>query len=524
MSKKSKEGYLQCAVETYGGGIWHTWFDRDLSLAGRVIVETDAARFESRLVHIRRPLLRVPSLAIHLDRSVNDAFRFSQEDHLQPILGLADALNQPAPASSDAVDEPTMASKHHPVLLELLAQELHVRADQIQDFELSLFDTQPPVPGGVANEFLFTPRVDNQMTCFCATEALINAVVDLDTMDSAKSIRAIALFDNEEVGSVSHHGAESDLLWSMVHRLAGLQVPGASAPRAAPHELVEQSLARSFLISSDTAHGTCAVSRSRAPKLRVDPRGAPASGTRPPLTQKLNHGPVIKTNAKQRYASTAVTTFLLRRVAKRAGVPLQEFEVRNDCPCGSTIGPMLSKVRRRLTPAHPHGRHGQPAAEHALDSRGVWHARRRLQDPPGTWPADPVHRVFPQLRRDRRRAPRRLGLGRVRRRPRRRRSVDRGHRVGPLPHLHVGLAEEQHLLAHFVHQQVLHLVPRPRRGARVHLRAPNAVVAHRAGRRLERHVGKQAVRGTDRRVALGLRVWVSRATYRDPCPAPATQS
>lgn len=333
VSRRTKEGYLQCSVETYGGGIWHTWFDRDLSLAGRVIVASDKeqSRFVSRLVHIRRPLMRVPTLAIHLNRSANEAFKFNQEDQLQPIMGLADMLNQPrSTPDADAVGKPTMASKHHPVLLELLAQELEVPVEFIQDFELSLFDTNAPTAGGVSNEFLFTPRVDNQMSCFCATEALIASVLDPDALDRATSIRAIALFDNEEVGSVSYQGAESNLLWSMLHRLAGLRVIGAPESTASDQELTEQSLSRSFLISSDTAHA-------------VHPNYASVHEEH--LRPKLNQGPVIKTNAKQRYASTAVTTFLLRRIAKRAGVPLQEFEVRNDCPCGSTIGPMLSKVR-----------------------------------------------------------------------------------------------------------------------------------------------------------------------------------
>lgn len=348
VSKKSKEGYLQCSVETYGGGQWHTWFDRDLSLAGRVIVAANDApsRFVSRLVHIRRPLLRVPTLAIHLNRSVNEAFKFNQEDQLQPILGLAESLNQPAAPASDAVGVPAMGSKHHPALLALLASELGVAVEAIEDFELSLYDTNPPTAGGLHNEFLFAPRVDNQMSCFCATEALIASVVDIDAVEQAKSIRAIALFDHEEVGSVSHQGAESSLLWSMVHRLAGLAVPGAPSTSASAPELFEQSLARSFLISSDTAHGT---STALTPAVHPNYASVHEEHLRP----KMNAGPVLKTNAKQRYASNAVTTFLLRRVAKRAGVPLQEFEVRNDCPCGSTIGPMLSKAVRTVDLGNP---------------------------------------------------------------------------------------------------------------------------------------------------------------------------
>lgn len=343
-STRSKEGYLQCSVETYGGGLWATWFDRDLSLAGRVIVATSDAqnKFESRLVHVRRPLLRVPTLAIHLNRTANEAFKFNQEDNLQPILGLEDALNATADKlnaqANHGVGTPTMESKHHPVLLQLLAEELGCQVSHIQDFELSLYDTQAPAAGGIANEFLFAPRVDNQMSCFCATEGLINSLEGKDALQNVSSIRAIALFDNEEVGSVSYQGAESNLVWSMIHRLAALAVQSASSGPLNSQALFDQSLARSFLISSDTAHA-------------VHPNYASIHEQN--LRPKINAGPVIKTNAKQRYASTAVTTFLLRRIAKLADVPLQEFEVRNDCACGSTIGPMLSKQVRTVDLGNP---------------------------------------------------------------------------------------------------------------------------------------------------------------------------
>lgn len=344
ISNRSKEGYLQCSVETYGGGLWATWFDRDLSLAGRVIVATsdEQTKFVSRLVHIRRPLLRIPTLAIHLNRSANEAFKFNQEDNLQPILGLADALNSPAENMNatnvnPGVGTPSMETKHHPVLLQLLSEELGCSASHIQDFELSLYDTQAPAAGGIANEFLFAPRVDNQMSCFCATEGLIDSLEQEDALEDSSSIRAIALFDNEEVGSVSYQGAESNLVWSMIHRLAALSVRGSTVS-INNQALFDQSLARSFLISSDTSHA-------------VHPNYASVHEQN--LRPKINAGPVIKMNAKQRYASTAVTTFLLRRVAKLAGVPLQEFEVRNDCACGSTIGPMLSKHVRTIDLGNP---------------------------------------------------------------------------------------------------------------------------------------------------------------------------
>ncbi|WFD42257.1 aspartyl aminopeptidase [Malassezia psittaci] len=342
ISTRSKEGYLQCSIETYGGGLWATWFDRDLSLAGRVIIATpdEQTKFVSRLVCVRRPLLRIPTLAIHLNRTANEAFKFNQEDNLQPVFGLEEALNSTAQKLNGAesqADVSSPASRHHPLLLQLLAEELNCKVSHIQDFELSLYDTQAPAAGGIMNEFLFSPRVDNQMSCFCATEGLIDSVKGDDALNSSGSIRAIALFDNEEVGSVSNQGAESNLVWSLVHRLAALVVRGA-AGSTNDMALFDQSLANSFLISSDTAHA-------------VHPNYASIHEQN--LRPKINAGPVIKTNSKQRYASTAITTFLIRRIAKMADVPLQEFEVRNDCACGSTIGPMLSKMVRTVDLGNP---------------------------------------------------------------------------------------------------------------------------------------------------------------------------
>lgn len=337
VSKKTRDGYLQCGVETYGGGIWASWFDRDLGLAGRVIVSdsTQHSSFTGKLVHIKRPILRIPTLAIHLNRTVNEAFKFNQEDNTIPILGLAteqlnkraEAALETAKATPQAVGSPTMSDKHHSVLLDLLASELGISVEQIQDFELSLYDTQQASIGGIDNEFIHSPRLDNQMSCFCATEALIASLSKPEALADSSSIRAIALFDNEEVGSVSTHGAESNMLPSLIQRLVSLPVSTTSSPAAS--NLYEQAIARSFLLSSDMAHG-------------FHPNYASfyEENHRP----KLNQGPVIKTNVKQRYATTGPTAFLVRRIAQEAQVPLQSFVVKNDVPCGSTIGPMLSKL------------------------------------------------------------------------------------------------------------------------------------------------------------------------------------
>lgn len=180
-----------------------------------------------------------------------------------PILGLqeaaANALNQPiqiepddSNATSSAVGTPTMTIKHHSSLLDLLASELSIEVSQIQDFELSLYDTQPASIGGINNEFIHSPRLDNQMSCFCSTEALIESLKDGESLKESKNIRAIALFDNEEVGSVSTHGAESNMLASTVKRLASIQIKNGVELKNDEHRnftAFERSISKSFLIS-----------------------------------------------------------------------------------------------------------------------------------------------------------------------------------------------------------------------------------------------------------------------------------
>lgn len=183
-----------------------------------------------------------------------------------PILGLqeaaANALNQPIQiepddsntTSSAAVGTPTMTIKHHSSLLDLLASELSIEVSQIQDFELSLYDTQPASIGGINNEFIHSPRLDNQMSCFCSTEALIESLKEGngESLKESKNIRAIALFDNEEVGSVSTHGAESNMLASTVKRLASIQIKNGVELKNDEHRnftAFERSISKSFLIS-----------------------------------------------------------------------------------------------------------------------------------------------------------------------------------------------------------------------------------------------------------------------------------
>ncbi|CAO3607208.1 unnamed protein product [Cunninghamella blakesleeana] len=316
VSKKKGSGYLQVGCQVYGGLLAHTWFDRDLSIAGRVLVELQDGTFKNSLVKVDRPLLRIPTLAIHLDRTVNDGFKFNKETQLAPILAteVKAALSGIEKSENVAAEE-----SHHPLLVRILADELNVNPSQIHDFELALYDTQGSAIGGACNEFIFSPRLDNLEMSYVSIQALINA----KGLEKDKNIRLVALFDNEEVGSLTAHGADSNLLPTTLQRLANTDVLGISASSTA----FEEAVTKSILVSADMAH---AIHPNYSDKHEENHR---------PLMHK---GTVIKINANQRYATTAVTTLVLKELAKRHNIPIQEFVVRNDSPCGSTIGPMLS--------------------------------------------------------------------------------------------------------------------------------------------------------------------------------------
>jgi aspartyl aminopeptidase len=214
-------GHLQVGVECYGGGLWHTWFDRDLSLAGRVLIKQCDGTYVHNLVKIDRPILRIPTLAIHLDRSVNDSFTFNKEVQLTPILALSaeKELNKSVIPKDASATNNFASENHHTVLLDILAKEMGVAVDSIQDFELCLFDTQPASIGGANNEFIHSARLDNLMMSFCGVEALLNSC--RNTCNDHQ-VRVLALFDNEEVGSNTAHGADSNILEVTLKRISSI--------------------------------------------------------------------------------------------------------------------------------------------------------------------------------------------------------------------------------------------------------------------------------------------------------------
>eukprot|EP01012_Entosiphon_sulcatum_P020338 TRINITY_DN2530_c0_g1_i1.p1 TRINITY_DN2530_c0_g1~~TRINITY_DN2530_c0_g1_i1.p1 ORF type:complete len:477 (-),score=94.85 TRINITY_DN2530_c0_g1_i1:19-1428(-) len=313
VSATGRTGFQQVSVATYGGGLWHTWFDRDLTVAGRVIYrEGDALQY--KLVHVKRPILRVPTLCIHLQSDEErSAFKPNKEAHITPVLctQLAAQLNAFPEATSD------IEKKHHPVLLSIVAKEANIPASSIVDFELSVVDTQPAVIGGALEEFVFSPRLDNLTSSFIALEALIQSQ---ESLAEDPQVRVIALFDNEEVGSDSVAGAGCTHVESLINRLS------AELLKERP-DIDSISRANSFMLSADLAHAVHPCYTAKHHDLHQP---------------QIHKGVVFKFNFNQRYATNARTAAPVRELARRNNIPIQDFMVANDTPCGSTIGPILS--------------------------------------------------------------------------------------------------------------------------------------------------------------------------------------
>lgn len=293
-------GYRQLAVETYGGVLLHTWLDRDLSVAGRVWLRDASGALRPALVDLRRPVLRIPSLAIHLSREIRtEGLKLNAQDHTMPVLGL-----EAAPGLSDvlrrALREAGATDETDP---------------QVCGYDLMLYDTQPAAVGGVDDAFVYASRLDNLGSCHAALRALLAA-----ERGASAGTRVIVLYDHEEVGSRSAEGAQGTLLADVLARcVEGFEGDGRQG--------LARALARSCLVSADMAH---AVHPNYADKHEA--RHRPVIG----------RGPVIKTNVERSYASDGATAARFAALCAAAGVEPQHFASRNDMPCGSTIGPITA--------------------------------------------------------------------------------------------------------------------------------------------------------------------------------------
>lgn len=344
--RQLSQGYIQLAVECYGGGLWNTWFDRDLGLSGRVLVRnSENGTIEQKFVKIDKPILRIPNLAIHLQTAKErEAFAFNKEDHLVPILSLevkkalggssGSGTADDADSDGDVDDSPPddgWIEHQESLLLQLISSELDVEISSIVDFELNLFDIQKASLGGIYSEFIHSARLDNLASCFMAVQALVEYVTENDgeALDNDEDVSLIALFDHEEVGSSSATGAGSPIMGEAVKRVCNaFSKANNSDDKKDMVETYQSSISKSFVLSVDQAHAVHANYASKHEKNH---------------SPKMNDGMVIKRNSNQRYATTGITGFIVREIARKAGMkPVQEFVVRNDCGCGSTIGPIIS--------------------------------------------------------------------------------------------------------------------------------------------------------------------------------------
>jgi len=289
------DGLVRLGVEVYGGPILATFTDRDLSLAGRVNVR-DGAGFASRLVRFDEPLVRLPNLAIHMNREVNEqGLKLHKQNELPLLLAMAKAGEDP--------DE---------VFRRLLAERLGGAGDAILNWELNAYDTQKGAFWGPDQEFIADSQLDNLASCHAALTALLDVAAPTAT-------NLCALFDHEEVGSESAAGAGGSFVADVIARIAAAQ--------GLDEEDRRRALARSFFISADMAHAW-------HPNF-------PAA-YEPCHKVLVNGGPVIKLNANQRYSTGAETAARFMALCQAAGVPVQQYSHRSDLGCGSTIGPIVA--------------------------------------------------------------------------------------------------------------------------------------------------------------------------------------
>jgi aspartyl aminopeptidase len=293
-----RAGWRQLGVEVYGGALVNSWLDRDLGFAGRVAVRdrSSPGGHQVRLLHVDRPLLRVPQLAIHLDREINErGLQLNKQSHLVPVWGLGE------PVEGD--------------LVAFVAAELGVASADVLGWDLMLHDVVASTVGGAGSDLVFAPRLDNLCSCHSGLEALVRVAGG----EAGTVVPVVSLFDHEEIGSTSSTGAAGTVLAQVLERTVLCRGGGRA-------ELL-RALAGSLCVSADMAHAT----HPNYPE-RHEPSHPIA----------LNAGPVVKINANQRYASDATSIAAFELACDRAGVPTQRYIHRTDLACGSTIGPMTA--------------------------------------------------------------------------------------------------------------------------------------------------------------------------------------
>jgi aspartyl aminopeptidase len=337
--------YLQLGVEVYGGVLLNPWFDRDLSLAGRVSFLNEEGAIDHQLIDLEKAIAVIPSLAIHLDKDANSKRSIDQQKHLPPVL-----MKLPEKDVETKADFKEILLKVVNFNIEQASAEQtdvkQSRAVKVLDYELSFYDVQPPAVIGLHDDFIASARLDNLLSCYTGLMALLDS-------DGKQNVLLVCN-DHEEVGSMSAAGAQGPFLKSVLERMCESD------------EDVSRLIANSMMISADNAHG---VHPNYADK--HDANHGPI----------LNNGPVIKVNSNQRYASNSETSALFKYLCELADVPVQSFVVRSDMACGSTIGPITASEIGVKT----------------VDVGVPTFAMHSIRELAGRWDAFYLYRVFKQF-------------------------------------------------------------------------------------------------------------------------------
>ncbi|EJT98395.1 peptidase M18 aminopeptidase I [Dacryopinax primogenitus] len=319
-SKDEKGGFLRLGAAPYSGGgpstKWDashsTWWDRDLSLAGRVLVKGKDGKVIQKLVNLGKPIARIPSLAKHFGEPALGPFNF--ETNMVPIIGMS--------SEKEDTDIPGVIGKQHSArLLKAIAKELGVSAQDIVDFDLELYDITPSVFLGLDDEFISSPRLDDKLCSFAAISALLASSSDPEFFEQSGTISMVALFDTEEIGSRLRQGAKSNFLQIVAERT----VEALGGKGKGPYG---QVMANSFMASADVTHS-------------LNPNFSEVYlSTAAPL---LNKGIACKVDPNGNTTSNATSMALVRKIGEKYGCEVQLFHIRNDSRSGGTVGPMLSE-------------------------------------------------------------------------------------------------------------------------------------------------------------------------------------
>lgn len=296
-----KGSFLRMSVEPYGGGIHATWLDRNLSVAGRIVMEDHRGNLESRFIDLKDPVAIIPNQAIHMNREMNKGVEYNKQNHLQAVFtGVSQETN---------TEEPAVLFRR------LISQKAKLDPEKIVDMELYLYDVQPGMINGMNNELISSARIDNLAMCHSICEAIINTPERDETS-------VAAFFDNEEVGNKTLQGADSSFLKDLLDRITLVSSGGSM-------EDTYRSRALSFAISADGAHG-------HHPNY--------TDSHDPEYTPVINGGPVIKISSSYRYSTTSETAPVFKKLCTDVSVPYQELINRSDVPSGSTIGTITSSL------------------------------------------------------------------------------------------------------------------------------------------------------------------------------------